>query len=105
MPTLGQKISIYRKQHHLSQKELAQRLGIATSTLGMYETDKREPNINMLKALANIFDITIDYLVNDEEIPHSVSIDNPNTIYTYKNQQVPSKYLDIVRQLMDKDNQ
>ena len=104
MATLGQKLSIYRNQYHLSQKDMAKRLGIATSTLGMYETDKREPNIKMLKKFAHVFHTSIDYLVDDASDPQSISLDDPNANYTYKDRYVPKKYLDIVRELMDKDN-
>lgn len=45
------------------QKEIAEMLGIAVITFQQYESGKREPNIEKLIALANIFDVTLDYLL------------------------------------------
>ena len=55
MASLGENISNLRKSRGLSQAQLAERLGIATSTLGMYETNKREPSNQtfLIKLLMN----------------------------------------------------
>ena len=45
------------------QKEIADKLGIAVITLQQYESGKREPNIQKLIALANIFDVSLDDLM------------------------------------------
>lgn len=62
--------------HQIGRKELAQRLNIAYSTLGNYLTGDREPDLNMLIKIADLFSVSIDYLVghptrqtiSDEEI-------------------------------------
>lgn len=54
-----------KDQSELSSKELAQKLGIAPSTLSYYLKD-REPNYNMLIKIADYFDVTIDWLVGNE---------------------------------------
>ena len=70
---LGQRIAYLRKSKNLSQAELAKIINIGTSTLGMYETGKREPNNEMLSRIADFFNVTTDYLLgritdNDEEL-------------------------------------
>lgn len=64
--TLGQKISYLRDRRGLSQASLAKELHIATSTLGMWETDKRKPNADALVQLADTFGVTTDYLLGHE---------------------------------------
>ncbi|QYN57001.1 helix-turn-helix transcriptional regulator [Lactobacillus panisapium] len=59
----GQRIAILRKNKNLSQAELAKIINIGTSTLGMYETGKREPNNEMLSRIADYFNVTTDYLL------------------------------------------
>lgn len=59
---LGKKIAYLRKSKNLNQAELAKIIKIGTSTLGMYEIGKREPNIAMLSRIADYFNVTIDYL-------------------------------------------
>lgn len=56
-----------RKRNNLSQNELAQKLGLAASTIGMYETGKREPNIETLEAIADYFNVDMNFLLGEPE--------------------------------------
>ena len=60
---LGKQIESLRRKKGWSQAELARRLHISTSTVGMYEQDRREPPIDILIAMSKEFDVTIDYLI------------------------------------------
>lgn len=64
--TIGERIAQLRKNRSMSQFQLAKTLNIATSTLGMYETNKRKPNMEMLEKLADFFGVPIDYLLGRE---------------------------------------
>ena len=63
------KLRDLRKQRHpslkaeVSRKELSERTGISTSTIESIEIGRREPGIKTLIALADYFDVSIDYLV------------------------------------------
>lgn len=46
-----------------TQVEMAQKLGISRSTIGMYETGAREPDFETLEAIADFFNVDIDYLL------------------------------------------
>ena len=61
--TLGQRIAYLRERRSLSQNQLASQLHIGTSTLGMWETDKRRPNAEALVQLADFFETSTDYLL------------------------------------------
>lgn len=61
--TVGERIADLRKHRGLSQYQLAKLLNIATSTLGMYETGKRKPNVEMLEQIAEFFNVSTDYLL------------------------------------------
>ena len=60
---LGRRISALRKQRGLSQAELANRLGISPSAMGMYEQGRREPSAETLVALARELQVTTDFLL------------------------------------------
>ena len=60
---MGLRIAALRRTAGWSQAELARRLGISPSTVGMYEQGRREPDSQMLVALSELFGVTIDYLV------------------------------------------
>jgi transcriptional regulator with XRE-family HTH domain len=52
-----------RQQAGYSQLELAQKLGLAPSTISMYETGQREPNIETLEAIADFFNVDMNVLI------------------------------------------
>lgn len=53
-----------RKIHNLSQEELADRIGVTRQTLSKYETGESLPDIDKCMALANVFEVSLDDLVN-----------------------------------------
>ena len=55
-----------RKLHNLSQEELAEKIGVSRQTLSKYETGESLPDIEKCKALAEVFDVSIDNLINHE---------------------------------------
>ena len=63
---LGRRIGALRRERGLSQAQLAARLGISASAMGMYEQGRREPSAEMLVALARQLGVTTDYLLTGE---------------------------------------
>lgn len=61
--TLGKRIKDLREQNGLSQKELAEILRIQNSTLSQYESDTRTPSDDIKKAIADYFNVTLDFLM------------------------------------------
>lgn len=61
--TIAERIKQLRKELGLTQEELAKQLSIAPSTIGMYETNKREPNNELTIKIANFFNVSADYLL------------------------------------------
>ena len=60
---LGPRIASLRRRAGLSQAELAARLKVSPSAVGMYEQGRREPSAACLVALAQVFGVTTDYLL------------------------------------------
>ena len=60
---LGARIALLRRQSGMSQKELAARMGISPSTVGMYEQGRREPDSTMLLKICAVLNTTTDYLL------------------------------------------
>ena len=59
----GYRIATLREQRGLSQKELANRLGVSQSQVGHWESGKRRIQDEWLIELANFFDVTTDYIL------------------------------------------
>lgn len=58
-----------REDAKISQAMLAKKLGVAQSTVGMWESGKNKPENAKLEALANLFNVTTDYLLGREVAP------------------------------------
>ena len=56
-----------RKMNRMSQEELAERIGVTRQTLSKYETGESLPDIEKSRAIADVFGITIDELVNADD--------------------------------------
>lgn len=61
--SFGAKLKNCRKNMSLSQKELGQKIGIAESTVSLYESNKRFPDAETLKKISALFNVSIDYLL------------------------------------------
>jgi repressor LexA len=55
-----------RKEKGLTQKDVADYLGISRQAYANYEAQNREPDINTLKSLSEFFGVTIDYILGNE---------------------------------------
>ena len=55
-----------RKRHGLTQVQVAKMLGIAQVTYCNYELGNREPDFKTLKKMSNLFHVTIDELIGNE---------------------------------------
>lgn len=56
-----------RKQNGFTQKEVAKELGITVSAYGNYELGQRQPTPEMLCKLADMFEVSVDYLLGREK--------------------------------------
>ena len=63
--TLGEKIKEARKNAGLTQEQLAQKLVISRQAITKWESDKGLPDIQNLKALAELLNVSVDYLLDD----------------------------------------
>lgn len=52
-----------RSSSGLTQAEMAEKLGISRSTIGMYETGAREPDFETLEKIADFFNVDTDFLL------------------------------------------
>lgn len=64
MGRFGDELKALRKEHGLSQKELAEILKVSQGTIGNYETNSRFPKEDMIKKVASFFNVSIDRLIN-----------------------------------------
>ena len=64
--SFGAKLKKCRKDMSLSQKEFGQKIGVAESTVSLYESNKRFPDADTLKKISALFEVSLDYLLGNE---------------------------------------
>lgn len=72
---LARRITKLRKKYNMSQADLAKALNITPSAEGMYEQGRRIPGLNILIAMSEVFDVSLDYLITGKEHHHQNSIE------------------------------
>ena len=60
---LGQRLKELREERGMTQKRLAQALGLTSVTYLHYEKSQREPPLSLLADMAAFFEVSVDYLL------------------------------------------
>jgi ribosome-binding protein aMBF1 (putative translation factor) len=63
--TIGGKINALRKKQGWSQQQLAKKISTSGPIIGRYERSEMTPSVEVAKKLADIFGVTLDFLVDD----------------------------------------
>lgn len=63
---LGKRLKVARINSNLSRKQVAERLDVSESIIGLYETEVRQPSLPILIKLASLYNVTTDYLLGCE---------------------------------------
>lgn len=86
----NENLKMLRLRSAFMQKEIASMLNVSVRTFQGWETGRTEPNIEKLIEIADIFGVTIDYLVGrDSTVAHEASFESPSNIF----QSIPMRYL------------
>lgn len=64
--SFAKKMIELRKQQDLSQQDLADRLGVSRQAISRWETGAVQPLADSVKSLAQVFQVSTDYLLNDD---------------------------------------
>lgn len=65
------RIKLLREEKGWTQLELAKKMNCAMSSIAMYENENRKPSYEVLLKLSELFDCSIDYIVNNSDIRNS----------------------------------
>lgn len=80
---LGERLKALREERKLTQEKLGKALGLSPSAIGMYEQNRRIPDLYTLQQIATFFNVSIDHLVRCEQYPQK-TYNNKNLIKQYK---------------------
>lgn len=82
--TFGAKLKQARQQAGLSQEQLAGKLNVSRSAIAKWETDKGMPDIENLKSIAGFLNVSIDYLLAEEETINFQTTKEPINLDEYE---------------------
>ena len=84
----GMRIALLRASNSWSQAELARRIGVSASAVGMYEHGRREPSLDLVVRLANEFGVTTDYLLMGIQDCPDLAIGLQNPVLTIRTESI-----------------
>lgn len=99
----GSRLRDLRNEKKLTQDDLGKMLNVSGKTIGAWERDSRQPNIEAINKIASIFNVSTDYLLgNPEKISNTktADIEDDSIIFTYEGRQIPKEDLEFMRRLM-----
>lgn len=68
---LGERLQQKRTCLKISQKEASMAVGVSASIISNYESGERTPSVEVLMALANLYQCSVDYLLGIEKVSNS----------------------------------
>lgn len=74
MNKIGNAIKSLRVREGLTQGELAKKLKISRSAIGMYENGEREPSVEILEKFADYFNVDMNYITGKEEEEYYIDL-------------------------------
>ncbi|MFC4776147.1 helix-turn-helix domain-containing protein [Paenibacillus sp. GCM10023252] len=74
--SIGSRIAALRDERGWTQEQTAGELGISRAALSHYEKNRREPDTETLSKFADLFKVSIDYLVGRTLNPHTTLTDD-----------------------------
>lgn len=89
---MGERLRALRKENHMTQQQVADRIGVSSSVLSTYEAEDRHPSYDVLLKLATLYNVSTDYLIGRESIRSlDVSDLDDHEVATIK------EFIDIIR--------
>lgn len=80
---LKDRLKELRANKNLSIDEVGAAIGVGRSTIGNYETGFRYPKKDQLEALADLFNVDLDYLTGRSDVMRKVSFDDERLLYSF----------------------
>lgn len=93
MNEFGYNLKSVRTAAGITQKDMSSRIGVAKSTYSLYESGKREPNVQMIKKIVAVLNISSDALlgIQNAKNPFFVSASEKLLVQKYRKLSANSK--------------
>ena len=93
----NENLKIARERKGLSQKDIAEGIGVAKSTYSLYESGNREPNVQTIKKIADILNVSADELLGIDDEPQTIAAHFDGNEYTEEELDEIKKFAEFVK--------
>ncbi len=93
----NENLKIAREREKITQKDMAERIGVAKSTYSLYESGSREPNVQTIKKIADILNVTADELLGLENEPVTIAAHFDGDEYTEEELEEIRQFAEFVK--------
>lgn len=87
-----------RKEHHYTQKDIANILDVKPTTISAWELGNNSPRMDMLQKISDVFNVDTGYFF-DEKSNQTVDLDD-DVIFTYEGRKIPKEDLETIKRFM-----
>lgn len=95
----GNVLRYLRTRSDMTQKQLADALGVSESRIGMYERCQREPDFEMLETIADYFNVDMNYLTGRTDVEREYTFTPPAAELTRDEAQLVEDYRDASEEI------
>lgn len=102
--TLGDKIQQLRKNKGWSQEQLGAKLDTHQKHVSRYENNVNKPSAEILRKLSEIFDVTVDYLLSEDDNNNSISggIKNKELLHWFEEaNKLPEHDQELIKEMIE----
>ncbi len=96
MKSIGNRIRNLRRISKVSQKELAEALGVGQTTIANYESDQRQPSIDKLILIAEFFDLGIDDFLERRKLESETKVEENKSYSEQHYNECGDAYLELL---------
>ena len=96
--SFADKFKELRKEHHYTQKDIANILNVKPTTISAWELGNNSPRMDMLQKISDVFNVDTGYFF-DEKSNQTVDLDD-DVIFTYEGRKIPKEDLETIKRFM-----
>lgn len=102
MSEFSKRLTGLRENKGWSKTYVAKVIGLSSmQTYANWEYGRTEPDFQMLNKIANLFNVSTDYLLNGNKEEHKTAdLADKDTVFTYEGRQIPPEDLEYMKRLL-----
>ncbi len=105
MTLTGDRLTALRERNGWTKTRVSNVIGVPMSTYANYEYGRREPDVETMKKLAKLYNVTVDYLVGNDDAEskrQTVDLAKDPEVLLYNGRKVSAEDMDIIKAILER---